>query len=248
MKIKILLLLVVILVCLCPLKEGLFIEDWQSVSDTTNTGLVNDHYDKLMDNFMTIFPSRNRNAGGPQFYHHIYEHRDTLTKDKFMLYNTFYCGVSGSPIDPKRGKVYDYVKLDHVDGRQIVGKYYRCCWPCLCDIMKYAKVEEHVVTLKDGDHSHMVVTIQDPCANQQKFPDSVSSFTCSDSVTENGIRTDSGRLIIAVLHEHEEYDSDKHDSLINPVLDQCQDRMNTEPDDLRGGMGDIFVKLAIIND
>ena len=37
-------------------------------------------------------------------------------------------------------------------------------------------------------------------------------------------------------------------AVINPVLDQCQDRMNTEPDDLRGGMGDIFVKLAIIND
>ena len=36
-----------------------------------------------------------------------------------MLYNTFYCGVSGSPIDPNRGKVYDYVKLDHVDGNRL---------------------------------------------------------------------------------------------------------------------------------
>ena len=28
-------------------------------------------YEKLMNDFNKIFPDRNRNAGGPQFYHHI---------------------------------------------------------------------------------------------------------------------------------------------------------------------------------
>ena len=40
----------------------------------------------------------------------------------------------------------------------------------------------------------------------------------------------------------------KHKNLIDPVLKQCENRLNTDPDDLRGGMGDIFVKLAIIKD
>ncbi len=108
-------------------------------------------------------------------------------------------------------------------------------------------MEHHTLTLQDGLHGHMVITIDDPCSNEDKFPDSVSSFNCSNGITENGIRTESGRLIIAVLHEHELYEPTKHKNLIDPVLKQCEKRLNTEPDNLEGGMGDIFVKLAIIN-
>ena len=257
MDIKLLLLVVVIVVfilCNYPVTEGLFIEDWYHIVFDPIMGkhpdhkqLVQEHYEELMNNFMTIFPDRNRNAGGPQFYEYIHSHKDTLTKDKFILYHQFYCGVSGSPIDPSRGKTFDYITIDHIDGSTYIGKYYRCCSPCLCDIHKYAKVEHHTVTLKDGSHEHMVITIDDPCSNKDKFPDSVSSFNCSNGITENGIRTKSGRLIIAVLHEHELYEPTKHKNLIDPVLKQCEKRLNTEPDNLEGGMGDIFVKLAIIN-
>ena len=103
--------------------------------------------------------------------------------------------------------------------------------------MKYAKVEEHVVTLKDGDHGHMVVNYTRPLRQSTKIFRLVS-YHLNVVILQNGIRTDSGRLIYAILHDYEEYDSNKHDNLINPVLDQCQDRMNTKPDDLRGGMGD----------
>jgi hypothetical protein len=82
MSIKIFLLIVVIL-CVCyPLKEGL-------TMDTTKDTSVQQHFKTLMSEFDTIFPTRNRNAGGPQFYHHIHSHKDTLKKDKFLLYNTF---------------------------------------------------------------------------------------------------------------------------------------------------------------
>tara|TARA_Y100000768_G_scaffold171141_2_gene128072 strand:+ start:427 stop:1197 length:771 start_codon:yes stop_codon:yes gene_type:complete len=255
MYIKLLLIVVVIMYYCSPIIEGLFIEDWYHIivdpimgKNSDHKQLVQEHYEELMNNFMSIFPDRNRNAGGPQFYEYVYSHKDTLTKDKFMLYHTFYCGVSGSPIDPSRGKTFDYITIDHIDGSTYIGKYYRCCWPCLCDIYKYAKVEHHTVTLQDGFHEHMVITIDDPCSNEDKIPDSVSSFNCSNGITENGIRTESGRLIIAVLHEHELYEPTKHKNLIDPVLKQCENRLNTDPDDLRGGMGDIFVKLSIIKD
>jgi len=240
MDIKIILLLIVLIVCLHKNKEGL---------ETVN---VKDHFKNLMDKFETIFPKNNRNAGGVQFYHHIYNNRNMLTKELFMLYNTYYCGVSGSPVDPKRGNTYDIIEVSNNDNtKKYVGKYYRCCWPCLCDVMKYAKAEKHVVELSDGPHEHVVLAIDDPCYKEHAIPDEVSSFTCENDITLNGIRSNSGKLIFAVLHEHTEYNnedeySDEHYNKLEKVKNRCRERMNTDPDDLMGGMGDIFAKLATI--
>ena len=122
--------------------------------------LINNHYQRLMNDFSLIFPNNNRNAGGIQFYNHIHFMRNTLTKDEFMLHHTFYCAVSGSPIDPSRETIYNHIVVNHIDGRQFVGKYYRCCWPCLCDyeicfsITSYCRYSGY-------DHEHMVLTIND---------------------------------------------------------------------------------------
>lgn len=239
MSIKIFLLFLVIFCVYYSMKEGL-------TMDTTEDTSVQQHFETLMSEFDTIFPTRNRNAGGPQFYHHIHSHKENLTKELFSLYNTFYCGVSGSPVDPSRGKVYDYVKMNHIDGRTFVGRYHRCCWPCLADIMSHAKVEHHTISLNDGPFEHMVITIDDPCRKQDQLPDEVNSYKCENKITKNGIRTNSGRLIIAVLHEHEFYDPDSHDEILQPILELCEERMNTPVEQLRGGMGDIFVKIANI--
>ena len=117
-----------------------------------------------MSEFDTIFPTRNRNAGGPQFYHHIYSHKENLTKELFLLYNTFYCGVSGSPIDPSRGKVYDYVKMNHIDGRTFVGYIIDAVGLVSRTLWAHAKVEHHTISLNDGPFEHMVITIDDPCS------------------------------------------------------------------------------------
>jgi len=240
MDIKIILLIIVLICCLYKTKEGL---------GTVN---VNEHFKNLMNNFETIFPKNNRNAGGVQFYHYIYNNRNMITKDLFMLYNTYYCGVSGSPVDPKRGNTYDIIEVSNNDNtKKYVGKYYRCCWPCLCDVMKYAKAEVFTVELSDGPHEHIVLVIDDPCYKEHAIPDEVSSFTCENDITLNGIRSDSGKLIFAVLHEHTEYSnedeySEEHKVNLKKVKDKCRERMETEPDDLMGGMGDIFAKLATI--
>ncbi len=240
MDIKIILLLIVLFFCLHKTTEGL------------GAVTVKDHFKNLMNNFETIFPKNNRNAGGVQFYHHIHNHRNALTKDLFMLYNTYYCGVSGSPVDPKRGNTYDIIEVtNHDNTKKYVGKYYRCCWPCLCDVMKYAKAEKFTVALNDGPHEHIVLVIDDPCYKEDKIPKEVSSFDCRDKQTLNGIRSNSGKLIFAVLHEHTEYNNDdeyseEHKNNLETVKDKCRERMDTEPGDLMGGMGDIFAKLASI--
>lgn len=155
--------------------------------------------------------------------------------------NTFYCAVSGSPIDPSRGKTYDNIVVNGLDGKKYYGKYYRCCWPCLCDIMRKdtVYVEPFTVKLKDGEYNHYVLTISDPCLNSDRIPSEITCFQCENNMTQNGIHTDSGRLIIGVLHDVELYKNQD----VSDILDMCDNRNSTPIDELKGGMGDISVKL-----
>lgn len=198
-------------------------------------------YENLMDDFQIIFPSRNRNAGGPQFYHHIVTSMNP-DREEFIKYNTFYCAVSGSPIDPNREGIYNNIIVNGIDDKTYYGKYYRCCWPCSCDIMRdnLVLVEDHTITLRDGDYTHKVLTINDPCLNSDRIPGEITSFQCENNMTQNGIHTDSGRLIIGILHDVEEYDyQDIDDNLFN----MCETRNSTPIDELKGGMGDISLQL-----
>jgi len=209
------------------------------IENDTNMTERSKKYEKLMKDFNTIFPDRNRNSGGPQFFKHIVDMN--LSKHDFELYNSFYCGVSGSPVDPTRNNVFDYVIVKDLDGDDIYGKYYRCCWPCLCDIMKYARVDKYDANLNDTCVTYDVLTIEDPCCDESKIPDSVTSFKCKNNKTQNGIHSRNGRLIFALFYDTKI----ATDEDISDVLERCSERMNTEPDDLRGGMGDIFVKLSL---
>ena len=234
MDIKFLLIMVVVVVCLCPVdhKEGY-------------TG-----FDYLMSQFSTIFPDNNRNAGGPQFYHHIHKIKNNLTKEEYLEHNKHYCAVSGSPIDPTRTNKSTYVVVNlhgHKD-KKVFGEFFLCCWPCRCDVARVTEAESYDIELKDGIHSHHVLTIPDPCKNEGKIPKEVTSFNCDQSITQNGIRTDSGRLIIGILHDSELYDenNDLHKQHHDDMITMCQKRNDTPVDQLQGGMGDIFVKVATI--
>lgn len=196
-------------------------------------------YEKLMDDFNIIFPSRNRNAGGPQFYHHIVSMNPKI--EEFIKYNTFYCAVSGSPIVPNREGISDYIIVNGLDGKTYYGKYYRCCWPCSCDIMRdnLVQVEDFTLSLKDGDYTHKVLTINDPCLNSDRIPSEITCFQCENDMTQNGIHTDSGRLIIGILHDVEEYTNQD----IDDISSICNTRNSTPIDELIGGMGDISLQL-----
>ena len=89
----------------------------------------------------------------------------------------------------QRGNTYDTIEVsNHDNTKKYVGKYYRCCWPCLCDVMKYAKAEKYTVELKDGPHEHVVLVIDDPCYKEHAIPKEVSSFNCENDITLNGIK------------------------------------------------------------
>jgi hypothetical protein len=54
-------------------------------------------------------------------------------------------------------------------------------------------------------------------------------------------------LLLHVRNNMCKYTPDKHDPNIKHIIELSKDRMNTDPNKLQGGMGDTFVKLAIIN-
>ena len=221
-------------------------------------GFTSDEKQVLFDSFMSehyssIFPDGGRNSGGPMFYHYFVNNVNNmdLNKDHFKLYNQFYCGVSGSIVSPSRENITNNVVLEDLSGQQWFGKYYRCCVPCLCDIMRYAKVEQHGVQLSDNlqPYNHHVITIDDPCSNEGGIPSQVTAFQCVDGLTSNGERTNSGRLIIAVLFGP---DGMEQPVLYDPSIhtidadDYCGSRICQQPEELRGGMSDIFVLLSLV--
>lgn len=227
--------------------------------------LVDSLYKTLQKNWINIFPDSNRNSGGVQFFNYIIKNMNP-TKQEFDWYNKFYCGVSGSLISPERvSSASDFVLIRHINGGFVSGNYYRCCWPCSCDIMNpnlniYA--EDILLELKDGEYNYTVLTMNDPCLNSIKInnkevlPDpkntsnewkQVSSFSCSNKKTDNAYKTKNGRLVFAVLFDPKKSTRDEYKSNIkfdNDLNDKCQKRIDPNNNLSNWGMGDIFISLT----
>lgn len=229
--------------------------------------LYKEYYKNLQSKWSEIFPDGNRNSGGVQFFYYLYK-KMNLTKKEFDIYNKFYCGVSGSLLGPERvyqGEASSLVRIKKKSGNFKCGYYYRCCWPCIADIMNSEKlnvtVEKVKLKLKDGEFIYHLLTIPDPCRksiiyeNKEVLPDpnnnaepwlEVSSFNCKNKKTKNAVRTKSGRVIFAVLFEPkkcslEEYKNhhDFDDELYKKVVER-----NTTDNLNQWGMGQIFIELA----
>lgn len=220
--------------------------------------------DLRTNHWRNIFPNGRRNVGGPQFFKYIYESLAT-NHDLFARYNQFYCGVSGSVVRPRASGNFDYIKVKDSTGACVVGKYYRCCWPCLCDIMKYGQVEPVQITLPldptNEERTYFVLTVGDPCHECNtspcaNLPPQVQAYNCEEGATSNGLRVldgrlttaAQGRLILAMLHEAE-VGGDSDQIVRTDLLDRCTERIEASVEDLSrmGGMGNIFVNLALIN-
>merc|ERR1719499_49520 len=193
---------------------------------------IEDINDKLMANWGKIFPTGNRNAGGPQFFKWIFD--NAQSQHEFDEMNKLYCGVSGSIVRPY--STPDHVKIANLDGSgHTCGDFYRCCAPCTCDIQKYPRVEKMTMTARSEDY----------------MPSAVNTFFCENGRTTNAVRTPAGRLVMAILMNHD-------DSCSKPLygatpggeqycngangrskLDACQLERN-------GGMGSIFAKLTCV--
>ena len=218
--------------------------------------LVNNHY-------KIIFPNNaNRNAAGFRFFKYIYDNLAT-SEELFDTYNQFYCAVSGSIVSPENPNNFSVLKVSDNNNRCIFGKYYRCCVPCNCDIMKYAQVTKTKIEIPKNSGKFFyknLLTIGDPCetiSSTNKLPNEVDQnvFKCNRKknlelgyrVDKNGKLTEEeGRLVIGVLYPIKENEK----KLVDESLEICTTgtkRLYSDPDNLQYGMGDIFVKIALMN-
>ena len=202
-------------------------------------------FEMLMNDFEKIFTDGNRNSGGAQFFHHIV-HTIKPTKAQFDTLNKHYCAVSGSPIDPSRGDRASLLIMKDIHGSEICGTFYKCCSPCNCDIMKYARVEKMSLELSDGPHEFYAIVIDDPCTHPEAIPNSVTSFKCIANRTSNATLSPSGRLIMGVLHNASQCTQTDRQVVDNQNGEYCQHRYDQEntPEGVQSGMGDIFIRLS----
>ena len=155
-----------------------------------------------------------------------------------------YCAVSGSPIKPNKDN-RDFIVLKDMNNENVCGYYYRCCTPCNCDLMRENNtVRVNKETIKGEDF--YVISIKDPCKNPEKIPKGIDAFICNNGVTDNGI-VENGRLKIGILHDAKICLPGDIESINNHpnTGENCLERNKTDPDKLKGGMGDLFVKLTL---
>ena len=79
-------------------------------------------YERLVNDWSTIFPDGNRNAAGPRFFKYILD--QNLEYEEFMKFNKLYCPVSGSLIPPDAQP--DEIFLTNLENdERICGQYYK---------------------------------------------------------------------------------------------------------------------------
>ena len=202
------------------------------------------YYKELITDWSRIFPDQNRNAAGPKFFKYIIDKEITF-KD-FTEFNKLYCAVSGSLIDPNSEPDFLFVKESKTN-KKICGDYYKCCIPCSCDVMKYSEVEKMKYKFLDGFKEFYVFTIKNPC-NKKDFPDRVNKnyFCDGEKINSDQVYNLNGRIVIGLLHKGRDCNKEEIDFVKSHQVTGkfCELRNNTPLESLKGGMGDIFIKLA----
>ena len=199
----------------------------------------NKYYETLKKEWNYIFPDKNRNAAGAKFLKYILD-KDLSYKD-FIEYNKLYCAVSGSLISP--GSKPDLIYVSDYENNKICGEYYRCCWPCSCDIMKYAQVIKKDIQFNDTKKLVYFLVIDNPC-NKPNFPEEISRkyFCNKDKLNRKNIYTINDKVAIGILHNSKLCDKSQLNTINNNEM--CLVRNKTPINKLEYGMGDIFIKLA----
>ena len=201
------------------------------------------YYEELRADWGKIFPNKNRNAGGALFFKYIFDNSDS--RDEFFEKNKMYCSVSGSLVQP--GSQPEFVSVRGQDEELVCGSLYRCCWPCSCDVMKFVQVQALEKTFDDKPELINVLTIKNPC-EKPDFPEEVDreSICVGASLNKKRVTEINGRLVVGVLFEGKICSPKDIEKINREVItgSYCPLRNNTPLKEVRGGMGDIFIKMA----
>ena len=201
-------------------------------------------YQQLKKDWWKIFPDGNRNVGGPKFF--IYTLKNSGNVEEFISFNRLFCPVSGSLISPKSTPELVYVD-EEGSSRKICGQLYRCCWPCSCDVMKYATAEKFNLQIGDQKDEVFLLKIKNPCM-KENFPAEVTrSYFCEgDQINNSSVHYSSEKITVGMLHDAHVCSREEIAYIDEQLITgkYCPLRNNTPVSEIKGGMGDIFIKLA----
>ena len=213
---------------------------------TVNQSFATDiqSYNKLVEDWSKIFPDGNRNAASPRFFKYLID--QDLTYLEFLNYNTLFCPVSGSLIRPGTRPTFIFINKVASDER-VCGYFYQCCWPCICDVMKYAEAKQINLLFKDGPKEIAALVIDNPCEKRQ-FPEEINrNYFCDGSKpNKDKVYEIDDKIVIGILHKPSICNNTKMSFVNNhPITGkQCLIRNSTPISELNSGMGDIFIRLA----
>ena len=210
----------------------------------TNEADARDYYNEVVEQWPKIFPDGNRNAGGAVFFKYFLDNVSSYRD--FMEFSKLYCPVSGSLVLPN--SVPDFIAVKSVGTNNLTcGDLYKCCWPCSCDISKYAEFLEISHEFEEGTKKFIALVIDNPC-EKIDFPLEVErSYFCSgkDINTERVFAAEN-KIAIGVLHDAAFCSLENLQKIASNQVTgkQCDYRNSIPKDRLDFGMGDIFINLA----
>ena len=113
--------------------------------------------------------------------------------------------------------------------------------------MKYSKVKKMKYTFIDGEKEFFVLTIKNPCGKKD-FPREVNKnyFCDGNKLDNNQVFVLDERLVIGLFHNATKCNSQSIAAIdSHEVTGQyCELRNNAPLEEVQGGMGDIFIRLA----
>jgi hypothetical protein len=113
--------------------------------------------------------------------------------------------------------------------------------------MKYAQVKKMKHKFKDIEKEFYVLTIKNPCGKKD-FPERVNRnyFCDGENLSKDQIVEIDNRLVIGLFHKGKLCNNTEIAKIDSHQVtgEFCEFRNNTPLDQLRSGMGDIFIKLA----
>jgi len=209
---------------------------------------------ELHDAYWQIFPrTGNRNAASHIWSTYVIDKVTKTPHTEDEIYKLFsgFCPVSGSIVTPTPSwnlwtglnvKKAASLASDPYWAEQIPknGSVYTCCWPCICDIQEFVKVDTLKINTRDkGEILFPVLVIGDPCIDESRIPQEASELKCNNRVLEKTTLSRGGHIVIGMLQ--------KATYSVNTAQSKQAQCDNRRLNNYQWGMGKIFLKVAQIN-
>jgi len=209
--------------------------------NSLNCLTVNQLHGKYYEIFSRAY---NRNAASHLWASYIIERSSSMTRAEILNLFGGFCPVSGSPVSPSPGRIWQRVPVQKAGNSSevVTGDIYVCCWPCVCDTMEHVRTDQVNINTRNGVEAFDALVIGNPCVHPERIPRRAPEVYCSSSGELVGAKLSNlGHIVIGLIQEGQTrgayYSADM-------IKERCESRKSSG---YRSGMGTIFVDVASIN-